>query len=149
MPHLLIVACAGLASAGNIRLGKPCDPSADDECKNDHPCISHKKKSSKAMCLNDAYCATGEYSKYDCEAYGWSHSSGGGSTRSSGSSSSGGGVKLPNIKFPKPIQIMCGARRPYAIFAVFAAISRKGRGAARVVKEGYGATDSTVDALLA
>ena len=35
------------------------------------------------------------------------------------------------------------------LFAVFAAISRKGRGAARVVKEGYGATDSTVDALLA
>ena len=35
------------------------------------------------------------------------------------------------------------------LFAVFAAISRKGRGAARVAKEGYGATDSTVDALLA
>ena len=35
------------------------------------------------------------------------------------------------------------------LFAVFAAISRKGRGAARVVKEGYGATDSSVDALLA
>ena len=35
------------------------------------------------------------------------------------------------------------------LFAVFAAISRKGRGAARVVKEGYGATDSTVDVLLA
>ena len=35
------------------------------------------------------------------------------------------------------------------LFAVFATISRKGRGAARVVKEGYGATDSSVDALLA
>ena len=66
-------------------------------------------------------------------------------------------VSLVDLIWAKTDEAQAGARwmgglavvAVGGLFAVFAAISRKGRGAARVVKEGYGATDSTVDALLA
>ena len=99
---VLALACAGLASAGGIQLGKHCYASKTDKCDASLglKCLGDKTETWNGLCL-DQYTA---------------------------------GLAVVAVG---------------GLFAVFAMISRKGRRGLDAGAKGYGATDSSVDALLA